>query len=115
MFVHAGVTCLLLSLACFAAVEVLRKLGPLATLTFDGVKPFACDACFSSWCALSASYFLASTLPHPTILWLRPWPLLLAPPAAGGCMFLLRLYGRMVPAPPSIATVGRMEDEDAED
>lgn len=80
-----------LAFAVFALVSVVRKLGRVAPKVLDGRKPWACDACMSTWASLLGLILFVPVYFYldASIAFLLVW----AGGAAGLAMLLLAIAG----------------------
>lgn len=86
----------ILGLAAFLAVVIMRSLPLIRTWVRAGIRPFACDKCMSAWFALGFHYPRSPTLAPPWSWWL------VTAAAAGICLLVLTWYGPGAPSQPPL-------------
>jgi len=84
---------ILIGLACYFSVSVMRALPPFKGLVSRGIRPWACDLCCSFWAAVvwSSALFVCGRVGLEPALWFG---------AGGTCLAVLGLLNNDMPEPP---------------
>lgn len=86
-------------LACYFTVSVVRALPPFRGWVQRQLKPWACDLCMSFWSAVAWNTGL-------TIYWRAELSPSMWAAAGGACLALLKLLSNEIPEPPPGLVLG---------